>query len=296
MNAGTLLIEKLFENAILPTKSHEGDLAYDLYAQHDENIPALDRRLISTGIRVRFPEGYGAKIFDRSGTALNRGLLTMGGVIDNGYRGPIRVILYNVNAHVSVGIKAGERIAQMMPIQLIEFDIREESLVDTETSRGEKGFGSSGLNLILTTDQRIEAIKNLYESKQDSWFEDLTPYTYHLYEKSALNIGWLSKHHKFETKNPPQDLVLKLEDLCINHRVHLFRGYHRCEFCSQEEVRKADERWGNGSIIVIGKDEQHYAAPALIHHYVKVHHYNPPTKFVEAVMEGTPYHEQNTHE
>ncbi len=51
-----------------------------------------------------------------------------------------------------------------------------------------------------------------------------------------------------------------------------------------EDNKMINGRHGNGTIIVVGEDGTHYAAPQLIHHYVKEHHYKPPQGFKDAVM------------
>ena len=71
-----------------------------------------------------------------------RGIATTGGVIDAGYRGEILVLMTNVG-DASVELKAGEKIAQMIPVPVLTGDVIEVADLE-ESSRAAKGFGSSG--------------------------------------------------------------------------------------------------------------------------------------------------------
>lgn len=134
-----LKIKKLTDSAICPTKAHSTDLGYDLYA--DENIFLYSSNIpvkIKTGIAVGFPEGWGGFIKDRSSRA-SQGWSIVGGVIDNAYIGELSVLISGNTGSIS----KGDKIAQLVPIPLTQWDIVEvDSLSDTE--RGSKGFGSSG--------------------------------------------------------------------------------------------------------------------------------------------------------
>ena len=75
--------------------------------------------------------------------AAKRGLHRFAGVIDSGYRGEVKVCLWNSSDKYCV-INQGERIAQILFQEVPHFTMNEvESLDDTD--RGEGGFGSSGL-------------------------------------------------------------------------------------------------------------------------------------------------------
>jgi dUTPase len=75
-------VMKMIQSAILPQKAHAGDLGYDLFSVQDEMVYPDETRLISTGIAIQFPEGYGAFIKDRSSVATKMKLFTVAGVID----------------------------------------------------------------------------------------------------------------------------------------------------------------------------------------------------------------------
>ena len=101
---------------------------------------------VRTGIAVeaRHPETgapLGLLVRDRSSMA-SRGIATTGGVIDAGYRGEILVLMTNLG-ETAIELKAGEKIAQMIPVPVLTGDVVEvEDLEDS--ARAAKGFGSSG--------------------------------------------------------------------------------------------------------------------------------------------------------
>ena len=139
-----LSVKRLHPDAALPRYAHAGpfgDLAADLYSVVDTEITPGATELIATGIALAFPDGYGALIEDRSGLAV-RGLTTLAGVIDTGYRGELKVVLLNTTA-ASVLLPAGSRVAQLRVVQRIEASFVETDDLDA-TMRDAGGFGSTG--------------------------------------------------------------------------------------------------------------------------------------------------------
>lgn len=134
---------KLSENAKIPTRANFGDLGYDLYSCENILIKKQETIAVATGLRIFFPEGWGAIIHNRSSISLFKGLHVGGGVIDQGYRGEIKVILHNIS-NEDVLINVGDKIAQLIPKRVINVEFRERSEnVIASTERGEAGFGSS---------------------------------------------------------------------------------------------------------------------------------------------------------
>lgn len=136
---------KLHPDTQLPRYSHTGpfgDLAADLHAVSDWKILSGETVAVPTGFALGLPEGFGALVEDRSGMAL-KGITTLAGVIDPGYRGEVKVVLTNLSP-LLYRVKAGDRIAQLRIVQRIEAAFE---LVETleETVRGEGGFGSTGV-------------------------------------------------------------------------------------------------------------------------------------------------------
>jgi len=135
-------VKKLDPNAKIPTYAHVGDAGMDLYALEGVTIEPKQRALIPTGISMAIPDGYVGLIWDKSGVAAKRGLKTLAGVIDSGYRGEVQAALFNTSEETQV-FEAGDKLAQML-IQPIESPhIMEVDELDP-TRRGEDGFGSTG--------------------------------------------------------------------------------------------------------------------------------------------------------
>jgi dUTP pyrophosphatase len=142
-----LRVKRLEAGARLPVVAHPGeDLGYDLFAL--ENILLEPRRTqkVRTGIAVeaRHPatgEPLGLLVRDRSSMAA-RGLATTAGVIDAGYRGEILVVMTNLG-DAAVDLKAGEKIAQMVPVRVLTGGVEEVEALE-DSVRAAKGFGSSG--------------------------------------------------------------------------------------------------------------------------------------------------------
>jgi len=139
----SLQVKLLSANAKLPQKAHSGDLGYDLFASETEIIFPNETRLVHTGIAIQFPVGYGGFIKDRSSVATKKGLLTIAGVMDNGFIGEINIALYNYTSSV-VKVFMGEKIAQLVLIPTVNFEVTEVDEVVSADQRGEGGFGSTG--------------------------------------------------------------------------------------------------------------------------------------------------------
>ncbi len=136
-------IKKLHPDAIVPKYAHTGDAGMDLFSVEDLILKPNYRAKVKTGISIELPKGYVSLIWDKSGIA-SKGIKTMGGVIDCGYRGEYIVVLVNLSSE-NYEIKKGQKIAQVL-IQKVEnpkIEIVEEL---SSTSRGDGGFGSSGIN------------------------------------------------------------------------------------------------------------------------------------------------------
>ena len=136
-------VKKLSETAKLPQKAHAGDLGYDLFANEGAAIFPNETKVVKTGIAIQFPAGYGGVIKDRSSVATKKGLFTVAGVIDNGYIGEIGIALYNGTDSL-IHVAPGEKIAQLVLIPTVNFEVTEVDEVVSADQRGEGGFGSTG--------------------------------------------------------------------------------------------------------------------------------------------------------
>lgn len=142
-----LKIQKLRDNAIIPTRATEGSAGMDLYACIEEAviIQPQQRVTIPTGIAVALPGNeFATFIFARSGLGIKHGIaLSNGvGVIDSDYRGELCVGLLN-SSDKPYTVNPNDRIAQMVVMPVC---IPAVSVVDTleETQRNTGGFGSTG--------------------------------------------------------------------------------------------------------------------------------------------------------
>ena len=169
-----LFVKRLTKSAKLPTKAHNDDAGYDLYADEDVTIYPGETVKIHTGISIApmsiMDSGYetvASLLWDRSGLG-SKGIHRLAGVIDFSYRGEILVCLTNLNiypilqeiynifldasSHKKMSetiadniyyVKKGDRIAQLLPQKVLKVELVEtDDLVNSE--RGTDGFGSTG--------------------------------------------------------------------------------------------------------------------------------------------------------
>jgi dUTP pyrophosphatase len=144
----SIKVKKLDAAAQMPRYAHVGefgDLAADVYASVGVTLASAGQAgstlPVPTGIAMEFPSTHGALVEDRSGLAV-RGVTTLAGVIDPGYRGELKVVMTNLSA-APVEIKAGDRIAQLRIVERIEAAFEEVAELG-EAARGAGGFGSTG--------------------------------------------------------------------------------------------------------------------------------------------------------
>lgn len=143
----TLYFKKLTPTAFEPKKGSAGaagfDLAADLGIGQEITLYPGRRLLISTGIAMASPPHTYVRIAPRSGLATKFGIDVLAGVIDEDYRGEVKVILINLGDE-PLTIKHGDRIAQAIVELVVPV---ETAVVDElpETVRGAGGLGSTGL-------------------------------------------------------------------------------------------------------------------------------------------------------
>lgn len=134
---------KLDPGAKLPFRAHPTDAGLDLLTREAVTIWGGKSYSFDTGVHIEFPKGYYGKIESKSGLNVNQGIVSCGGVIDEGYTGSIKVKLYNMS-DLSYHFEVGDKIAQLIIQQYYAEDgfVLVEELDETE--RGDKGFGSTG--------------------------------------------------------------------------------------------------------------------------------------------------------
>lgn len=162
-----LRVYLLDENAKAPSYAHADDSGMDVFSIEDVIIPGLVNEIIHagydpdvdteeyalnciqpcytkvrTGLRLEIPEGYEIQVRPKSGLAIKNGIgvLNSPATIDEGFRGELEVILYNVSTK-DYAVKKGQKIAQIVlaPVE------KAEVVIMDDTQRGAGGFGSTGV-------------------------------------------------------------------------------------------------------------------------------------------------------
>ena len=131
----------------LPNYETIASAGMDLRANISEPITlkSLERTIVKTGLFIELPIGYEAQVRPRSGLAAKKGVTVLNspGTVDADYRGEIGVILVNLSNEDFI-IENGERIAQLIIAKHERAEWIEVQEL-SETSRGEGGFGSTGV-------------------------------------------------------------------------------------------------------------------------------------------------------
>lgn len=149
----SLKVTKIYNDSKIPTKAHQHDAGFDLYAHFGKEREELVLQpgqsvLIGTGIKVSVPDNCAMHIANRSGLASKHSLFVGACIVDPGYSNEVFVNLHNFGNNDYV-VKKGDRIAQAMIyhiyndhfLEVGEEEYREEM---SKYDRNEKGFGSSG--------------------------------------------------------------------------------------------------------------------------------------------------------
>ena len=128
------------------TRANAEDAGQDVVSSETTIIPAGESRLLSTGLRIQVPKGHVALLKSRSGLSVNYSLEVGAGVIDCGYTGEVKVHLYNHGLN-DYKVNTGDKIAQLLtiPINLEDFIPVPLDAFREATSRGDSGFGSTGI-------------------------------------------------------------------------------------------------------------------------------------------------------
>lgn len=136
-------IQKIHENAVIPTYAHSADAGADIYAIEDITLKPHTTTIVPTGLKVEVPDGYMLNIYPRSGLSAKTNIRVANsvGVIDSQYTGEVGVILDNIG-NLSYTIHKGDKIAQMILQEIPAIKFVEVDSIN-ETERGDGGFGST---------------------------------------------------------------------------------------------------------------------------------------------------------
>ena len=138
-----LYVKKLDKKVKLPLYAHSSDAGLDIFSNEEYVLKPGERHLFATGIQLAVPKNCCALVWDKSGLAVNHGIKTMAGVIDEGYRGEIKILVINLG-QINYKVEKYSKIAQIIIQEKISVEIKETDDLNN-TQRGHNGFGSSGL-------------------------------------------------------------------------------------------------------------------------------------------------------
>lgn len=136
-------VKKLYDDAKLPIKANNGDAGFDIFSRLNITLMPQERYKFPLGFALECPDGYMVLIQSKSGLADKNGILTIGNVIDSGYRGECHAILYN-SSQQPVTFIEGQKIAQMILVPC--YTDKNYVIVDnlSISERESNGFGSTG--------------------------------------------------------------------------------------------------------------------------------------------------------
>ncbi len=137
-----LRVKRIHPEAKLPVYGHPGDAGLDLFSVVDRALAPGEVFAVPTGIQVAVPAGHVGLVWDKSGISL-KSVHRLAGVVDSGYRGEIQVVMINLGA-APFAVRKGMKIAQMLVQPVAAVEVVECEALD-DTSRGQGGFGSTGL-------------------------------------------------------------------------------------------------------------------------------------------------------
>jgi dUTP pyrophosphatase len=137
-----LRVKRIHPEAKLPVYGHPGDAGLDLFSVVDRDLAPGEVFAVPTGIQIAVPAGHVGLVWDKSGVSLG-GVHRLAGVIDAGYRGEVQVVLINLGRG-AFALRKGMKIAQLLVQAVAAVEVVEAESLD-DTSRGQGGFGSTGL-------------------------------------------------------------------------------------------------------------------------------------------------------
>ncbi len=136
-----LKVKKLTDTATLPRYAHPGDVGLDLYSQEEYTVQPGEVHIFYLGFALEFPSGYAAIVKDKSSVG-SKGVVTVGGVFDAGYRGEYNVGLANFT-NTPFPVAKNQKIAQLVIFPVVIADLEEVTEL-SQSARGTGGFGSTG--------------------------------------------------------------------------------------------------------------------------------------------------------
>lgn len=150
-------VKKISSDAEIPSYAYSTDVGFDLRANNSAELFPGEQKEFKTGLIFEIPQGCVGLIRDRVGIVTKMGIHTCAGTFDSGFRGEISIFLVNMSEE-SQYIEEGMRIAQMIIIPVVKPQIIEVKKMEG-TERGEKSFGSTGINELKKLNKEIKSKK-----------------------------------------------------------------------------------------------------------------------------------------
>ncbi|KAI8467058.1 MAG: dUTPase-like protein [Monoraphidium minutum] len=141
--AESFRVQRMSDKATLPKRGSAQAAGYDIASAEDCVVPARGKHCISTGLRIAVPPGTYGRVAPRSGLAAKNFIDTGAGVVDEDYRGELKVLLFN-HSDTDFTVRVGDRIAQLVLERIATPEVEEVASLD-DTERGAGGFGSTGV-------------------------------------------------------------------------------------------------------------------------------------------------------
>ena len=139
---------KVEEGGYMPERAHFDDAGIDFRTPEAfELAPAGepgDQHVVDLKVGIEIPIGYYGKMESNSGLMVNHGVGCMGGIVDSGFRGTVKVRMIN-HSHEVYRFEKGDKVVQMViqPVLLAVIEEVEE-LDPSESGRDASGWGSTG--------------------------------------------------------------------------------------------------------------------------------------------------------
>lgn len=134
---------KIDPGAYYPERAHANDAGLDLRSTESGTIPPRSAMTFGTGVHVQLPKGTAGLLVSKSGLDAKHHI-TSTGLIDEGYRGEIRVTLHN-DGDMPIVVDHGQKISQLVVLPVLYENVEiVDKLDESEDGRGEDGFGSTG--------------------------------------------------------------------------------------------------------------------------------------------------------
>ena len=125
-------------------RAHFDDAGIDMRTPEWFVLRAGEQKVVDLKVRVQIPVGYYGKMESKSGLMVNHGIVCMGGVVDSGFRGTIKVRMWNTSSE-DYEFEKGDKLVQMVLIPVLLADLVKADKLDAAVSgRNESGWGSTG--------------------------------------------------------------------------------------------------------------------------------------------------------